>query len=112
MFETERLPSPLVAYAEDLDELLVPSRFNVESFAKSGIPAKKLHTLAQVSHTHTHTQKCMRASTLPPESSMLHKGKGTVCVHVFAVLCRVSTRLCLTRYSTVPLTLLPWRAPR
>ncbi len=48
MFETERLPAPLVAYAEDLDEVLVPSRFNVESFAKSGIPAKKLHTLAQV----------------------------------------------------------------
>jgi hypothetical protein len=48
MFETEQLPAPLVAYSEQLDEVLVPSQFSVDSFTSSGIPKAKLHTLAQV----------------------------------------------------------------
>ncbi len=48
MFETEKLPAPLVAHAQQLDEVLVPSQFSVDSFSSSGIPLHKLHTLPQV----------------------------------------------------------------
>lgn len=47
MFETERLPAGLAAYANHLDEVLVPSDFNVRSFSAAGVPVPKLHTLAQ-----------------------------------------------------------------
>lgn len=47
MFETERLPKPLVAYSEHVDEVWVPSEFNKASFAASGVQTSKLFTLAQ-----------------------------------------------------------------
>jgi len=42
MFETDRVPDGWVPAAEALDEIWVPSAFNVETFARSGIPRTKL----------------------------------------------------------------------
>ncbi|KAF5837489.1 hypothetical protein DUNSADRAFT_4293 [Dunaliella salina] len=47
MFETESLPGKLASFAMAMDEVLVPSRFNVDSFAASGVNVSKLSTLAQ-----------------------------------------------------------------
>ncbi len=42
MFECERLPSRWAAACERMDEIWVPSKFNVESFARSGVSRHKL----------------------------------------------------------------------
>lgn len=47
MFETEKLPGPLAERAQELDEVLVPSQFSVDSFVQSGIDGEKLHILPQ-----------------------------------------------------------------
>jgi len=45
MFETDRIPEHWVSPMMDRDELWVPSEFNVETFARSGIPREKLKIL-------------------------------------------------------------------
>jgi len=42
MFETDRIPENWVSACHLMDEIWVPSEFNVESFARSGIPREKL----------------------------------------------------------------------
>jgi glycosyltransferase involved in cell wall biosynthesis/Tfp pilus assembly protein PilF len=42
MFETDRLPASWVAACAQMDELWVPSAFNVESFARAGVGREKL----------------------------------------------------------------------
>ena len=45
MFETDRIPAGWVAPCNDMDEIWVPSRFNLETFARSGIAPSKLHVI-------------------------------------------------------------------
>ena len=45
MFETDRAPQSWVGPLMDRDELWVPSQFNVETFARSGIPEEKMRVL-------------------------------------------------------------------
>ncbi len=45
MFETDRAPQGWVGPLMDRDELWVPSQFNVETFARSGIPEEKMRVL-------------------------------------------------------------------
>lgn len=45
MFETDGLPPEWVARMSGLDEIWVPSAFNVESFARAGVPREKLHRI-------------------------------------------------------------------
>ncbi len=43
MFETDRLPADWVAKCNEMDEVWVPSEFNLETFARSGVDRRKLH---------------------------------------------------------------------
>jgi len=45
MFETDRLPPDWVQACRRMDEIWVPSRFNAETFASSGVPPEKLRVL-------------------------------------------------------------------
>jgi glycosyltransferase involved in cell wall biosynthesis len=45
MFETDRLPAGWLGPLLDRDELWVPSQFNVETFARSGVPVERLKVL-------------------------------------------------------------------
>jgi glycosyltransferase involved in cell wall biosynthesis len=45
MYETDRLPPDWITPLLDRDELWVPSRFNVETFARSGVPEDRLKVL-------------------------------------------------------------------
>jgi glycosyltransferase involved in cell wall biosynthesis len=45
MFETDRLPASWLGALLDRDEVWVPSRFNIETFARSGIPEERLRVL-------------------------------------------------------------------
>lgn len=45
MFETDRLPRGWTDEAARMDEVWVPSRFNLETFANAGIPREKLRLL-------------------------------------------------------------------
>ncbi|KAJ9508024.1 hypothetical protein QJQ45_021361 [Haematococcus lacustris] len=47
MFETEHLPGPLAAYTQHVDEIWVPSEFNRQGFAASGVPLAKLFLLPE-----------------------------------------------------------------
>jgi glycosyltransferase involved in cell wall biosynthesis len=42
MFETDRIPDEWPRACESMDEIWVPSAFNVETFARSGVPRTKL----------------------------------------------------------------------
>ena len=45
MFETDRLPENWVATCNQMDEIWVPSRFNMETFAASGVAKSKLKVI-------------------------------------------------------------------
>ncbi|RLT47240.1 MAG: glycosyltransferase, partial [Chloroflexi bacterium] len=45
MFETDRLPQGWAAALNRMDEVWVPSQFNLETFARAGVPAEKLHVV-------------------------------------------------------------------
>jgi glycosyltransferase involved in cell wall biosynthesis/tetratricopeptide (TPR) repeat protein len=45
MFETDRLPAEWVANCNQMDEVWVPSRFNFETFARSGVERHKLQII-------------------------------------------------------------------
>ena len=45
MFETDSLPADWVAPCNSLDEIWVPSRFNVETFANAGVELSKLQVI-------------------------------------------------------------------
>lgn len=45
MFETDRLPQGWATALNRMDEVWVPSQFNLETFAQAGIAAKKLHVV-------------------------------------------------------------------
>jgi len=45
MFETDRIPEPWVDACNRMDEIWVPCRFNVETFAQSGVARDKLHVI-------------------------------------------------------------------
>ena len=45
MFETDRVPEHWISPMMDRDQLWVPSEFNVETFARGGIPREKLKVL-------------------------------------------------------------------
>ncbi|HLT58944.1 MAG TPA: glycosyltransferase [Limnochordales bacterium] len=45
MFETDRLPPDWVRTCRRMDEVWVPSTFNAETFADSGVPARKIRVL-------------------------------------------------------------------
>ena len=45
MFETDRLPADWAAKCNQLDEIWVPSRFNVETFSASGVQRDKLRVV-------------------------------------------------------------------
>ena len=47
MFETDRLPLEWVTQCNQMDEVWVPSRFNVESFAASGVERRKLRVMPE-----------------------------------------------------------------
>lgn len=47
MFETATLPSHLVQHAVTMDEVWVPTEFNKESFANSGVPREKIFVVPQ-----------------------------------------------------------------
>lgn len=45
MFETDRLPHDWVTRCNQMDEVWVPSKFNLETFAQSGVERDKLHVI-------------------------------------------------------------------
>lgn len=45
MFETDQIPDVWVARCHAMDEVWVPSTFNVETFSRSGVPLEKLRLL-------------------------------------------------------------------
>jgi glycosyltransferase involved in cell wall biosynthesis len=45
MFETDRIPADWVDQCKRMDEIWVPSRFNIETFANSGVPCDKLRVV-------------------------------------------------------------------
>jgi glycosyltransferase involved in cell wall biosynthesis len=45
MFETDRIPEDWVQQCEWMDEIWVPSRFNIETFNRSGVPLDKLRVV-------------------------------------------------------------------
>jgi len=45
MFETDRIPEPWVAACNAMDEIWIPSRFNLETFSASGVDAAKLRVI-------------------------------------------------------------------
>ena len=45
MFETDRLPESWVTRCNQMDEIWVPSRFNLETFAQSGVEVDKLYVI-------------------------------------------------------------------
>ncbi|MCB9496116.1 MAG: asparagine synthase (glutamine-hydrolyzing) [Fibrobacteria bacterium] len=45
MFETDRLPAGWASACESMDEIWVPSRFNLETFANAGVSAGKLQVV-------------------------------------------------------------------
>lgn len=45
MFETTQLPRSWVAKCMEMDEIWVPSRFNVETFVNSGVAEEKIHVV-------------------------------------------------------------------
>ncbi len=45
MFETDRLPDEWVERCKPMDEIWVPSHFNLETFSGSGIPSHKLRVI-------------------------------------------------------------------
>lgn len=47
MFETDRIPDDWLRPIGQMDEVWVPSRFNVETFSRSGVPAEKLHVVPE-----------------------------------------------------------------
>ncbi len=48
MFETDRIPSSWVSPCNEMDEIWVPSRFNVETFARSGVARGKLKVIPEL----------------------------------------------------------------
>src|SRR4051812_2093047 len=47
MFETDRLPQAFKSRLIDVDEIWVPAQFNVETFARGGLPASRLRVLPE-----------------------------------------------------------------
>jgi glycosyltransferase involved in cell wall biosynthesis len=47
MFEAESLPRRWVAKCNEMDEIWVPSAFNVETFSRAGVSPKKLHVIPE-----------------------------------------------------------------
>jgi glycosyltransferase involved in cell wall biosynthesis len=45
VFETDRIPEAWVAACNAVDEVWVPSRFNLETFSASGVDAERLHVV-------------------------------------------------------------------
>jgi glycosyltransferase involved in cell wall biosynthesis len=45
MFETDRISSKWVEHCKQMDEIWVPSSFNIETFSRSGIPRHKLRAV-------------------------------------------------------------------
>ncbi len=45
MFETDRIPDDWVQMCNQMDQVWVPSQFNVETFSRSGVDADKLHAV-------------------------------------------------------------------
>ena len=48
MFETDRIPDSWVFHCNELDEIWVPSHFNLETFAASGVARRKLRVLPEL----------------------------------------------------------------
>ena len=47
MYETDRMPEPWVSICNSMDEIWVPSVFNIETFRRAGVKASKLHVIPQ-----------------------------------------------------------------
>ena len=45
LFETDRIPDAWVEACNSIDEVWVPSRFNLETFAASGVDSERLHVV-------------------------------------------------------------------
>jgi glycosyltransferase involved in cell wall biosynthesis len=45
MFETDRIPDAWVPLCRQMDEIWVPSRFNIETFSRSGVPLDNLRVI-------------------------------------------------------------------
>jgi glycosyltransferase involved in cell wall biosynthesis len=60
MFETDRLPRPWVSICNQMDEVWVPSDFNIETFAHAGVNVAKLHKV----------QECLQVDRFDPSTSV------------------------------------------
>lgn len=45
MFETDRVPTGWAGACESMDEIWVPSRFNLETFERGGVPAERIQVM-------------------------------------------------------------------
>jgi glycosyltransferase involved in cell wall biosynthesis len=69
VFETDRIPSGWLAPLRDVDEVWVPSQFNIQTFNASGVEARRLHKFPygiDTSFWSTHVRDTMRQQ-LPTE---------------------------------------------
>lgn len=51
MFETDSVPASWIPYCLDMNEIWVPSEFNVETFSQAGIPKEKLFVIPEAIDT-------------------------------------------------------------
>ncbi|HXC78248.1 MAG TPA: glycosyltransferase, partial [Candidatus Acidoferrum sp.] len=76
MYETDRIPKDWIDPCNQMDEIWVPSAFNVETFARSGVVREKLYRIPGVINTDR-----FRADLVP---MYLPRAEGFVFLSVFA----------------------------
>ena len=75
MFETDRLQQHLVEHVKEFDEIWVPSEFNRQTFAASGIDKSKIFLLPEVRRGWGLSLVAARGEEGPPGC---HQGGETV----------------------------------
>ena len=85
MFETDRLPADWVAACNRMDYVWVPSAFNRETFARSGVDARKLVVLPECFDPAPYLESRVRASRpdAPPSVREIAGFAGTTFLSVF-----------------------------
>jgi glycosyltransferase involved in cell wall biosynthesis len=65
MFETDRIPENWVSKCNEMDEIWVPSQFNVETFSRCGVKKEKLFVMPECIDTEVYDPQHIVAARLP-----------------------------------------------
>jgi glycosyltransferase involved in cell wall biosynthesis len=69
VFETDRIPAHWVAPCNEMDEIWVPSSFNVETFSRSGVQKEKLRVVPRTIDFHKYQQPFAKYAFTGPVKS-------------------------------------------